>query len=153
MNKVILPDSLNPKNVRYDSISYLNVQQINSFSFFVMSRAEPGSPSTSHKRRVKKYRYPPAKPEELAEVVNDIRGEMGLKPLKMAKEVGQILAAYLDGEDGVASTPDLIEKWMDDPSRRPVLLGPGNKIWIETVKSEEEEGGDRIYVAVASIFH
>ena len=138
-----------------------------------MSRAEPGSPSTSHRRRVKKYRYPPAKPEELAEVVNDIRGEMGLKPLKMAKEVGQILAAYLDGEelkggnnfvilsfltlsdnwDGVASTPDLIEKWMDDPSRRPVLLGPGNKIWIETVKSEEEEGGDRIYVAVASIFH
>lgn len=138
-----------------------------------MSRAEPGSPSTSHRRKVKKYKYPPAKPEEIVEVVNAIRGEMGLKPLKMDKGLGGILGFYLSGEeklssdnyvvlsfltlsdnwDGVASTPDLIEKWMDDPSRRPVLLGPGNKIWVETVESEEEEGGDKIWVAVASIFH
>jgi hypothetical protein len=56
--------------------------------------------------------------------------------------------SLVDDFDGKISGPDLIKKWMSEPNRRPVILGPGKLGYVAFA-------GDplKVIVMVASLFH
>jgi hypothetical protein len=117
------------------------------------SRTGESSPS---KPRKKKIVYEPAQPHHIVPGINEVRVKLGLEALKTKKDLAKLIPMIVQGArelsdasfvalsflslvdewDGVMSAPDLLRKWMADPSRRSVILGPGKYIHADFVPQE-----------------
>lgn len=129
------------------------------------------SSSHSGKKKSKKSRQPAADRDTLFQMVNQLRSAFNLPEIKTQEIVDQyatdifnngginfeannavLLSDYHFSElfDGKSSSQQLIQKWLNDSSRRPVLFAPGNK---GTISFFDTEDGIYILMVVLSIFH
>jgi hypothetical protein len=113
----------------------------------------------SGKRRKKKVIYEPAQAAHIVQGLNELRQHLGLSTLKVKNDLQQwvpmirahepiplvsetylllSLLSFADDCDREASAPELIKKWMADPSRRPVIIGPGRYIYAEINEKDEQ---------------
>lgn len=137
-----------------------------------MSRSETSQNSKHGKKKIKKKRGPPADEETLFTMINELRMQMGLHELKVnnnfapmattiindespmieeADFVVMSLMYFWDSFDGKQSAKSLLEKWMNEPNRRPVVLAPG-KYGKLLIQETEDEAYSYIVLIVASIY-
>lgn len=133
----------------------------------VIAEPSPHEFATAHSNGLDYLNFAPC----VLDRVNGIRMELGITPLKIEKKfqaLGQAIVhdrkCMLDGGasfvtltflsfsekiDKSETIDQILTRWMSDPSRRPVLLGPGDKAWISLETMEDE---DYAVFAVASIY-
>lgn len=120
-------------------------------------------------KRSKKHADPgdqgPATEESIFKAINELRKNMQLPSLKWKPEFQMITEHYaetgefpnLEEKDFITlskfcfrdsfdgqTTNELLEAWLGDPSKRPVLLAPGNYGLVSKIEfqPEEEDGED-----------
>lgn len=126
----------------------------------------------THHKRVKRVKCQPPTPTELTQVVNVIREAMGVTPFKTERVLEQVAQLHLNGLedvsqlfdqkyvllsflsireewDGKSGLPEIVNRWMDDPSKRPVLLAPGDKGYLGIMQKEGEEKQYLVFVVMS----
>jgi hypothetical protein len=135
------------------------------------SHGEGSETESSKPRKKKKIIYEPAQTPHVVMGINEIRRKLKLTILKEKRDLNQMvpeiergheiqlvtpgfvllsLLSFIDVFDRETSTPDLLNKWMADPSRRPVILGAGDYMYIEI--SERDENTRKAVVIVVLPF-
>ena len=130
-----------------------------------------GSGKSSGKRKAKKDRGPPADKDSILQSINEIRKTFYLPEItpqegienyanmiltddkaSLADPSYVLLSDYHFAEsfDGKSTTQQLIKKWLNDSSKRPVLLAPGKRGAVSFIEIEEDK---YFVVVVVSIFH
>lgn len=129
------------------------------------------SSSHSGRKKQKKQRQPAADRDSVFQIVNQLRATFNLPEIKTQEAVEQyaneiysnpnaffdspnvvLLSDYhfLELFDGKSSSQQLVQKWLNDSGKRPIIFAPGKKGTISFIDSED---GTYIVMVVLSIFH
>lgn len=136
-----------------------------------MQRTHSKRKDGTSQRKVKKVRSLPATPDELLQIVNIVRGSMNVKDIKQDMITKQLALEYLNGErdlakyysddvilsclalkelwDGKSSSSDIVNRWLDDPGKCPVLFAPGDQGFLDVL---EKDGKEYLVMIVMSVF-
>ncbi|KAK8890828.1 hypothetical protein M9Y10_028027 [Tritrichomonas musculus] len=136
-----------------------------------MERKHSSSHSGKRKSKREKNRQPAADRDSLLQQINQVRTYFNLPEIKVQQGMddyaGVILSdpnPFLDVEgyvilsdyhfyerfDGKSSPQQLVQRWLNDSGKRPVLFAPGKRgtaVFLDT------EDGPYVVVAVISLFH
>lgn len=129
------------------------------------------SSSHSGKKRSKKQKQPAADRDTVLQIINQLRATFNLPEIKTQGPIDEYASdiltnpnAYFEAQDlvllsdyhfcelfdGKSSSQQLVQKWLNDSGRRPVIFAPGKMGTVVFIDTEE---GTYISVVVLSLFH